>query len=704
MKSKFTKLVGGVFLSLFMVPSIALADAVPTTLASWTFDTGYDVASNVYTPNNELAPGTKDADAIWTWGQQILPNTYIGTQSDYYMSGQTARYWYLKQHWYNSDTNYGPYMFQIVNDTEASDISDYTDASQHTNYFEISFPTLNYKDITLSYKVASGSSSADEMTVVYSTDDGTTWGVVGTTSTSENWWVYTSDTKELIGTANKSNVMIRIFAANGVKTNWNIDDVVVTGEYATEFTPEYTLTTSVSPASAGTITRSINAASYEENTVVLLNAIPNLGFAFVEWQDGLGNQLSTTNPYDVTMTENKTVVAVFAVAPIAAGTEITAANWTFNTGYEVVGGIYTPNGSDFAVGDWAWSDAQFAANSTYCPSGYVAAVKRDRAWRFDTRGGQNTLCLYSQGGTANDISDYTDGSKHNQYYQFAFPTLGLTDIKVSFAYTYYDSRDGKLELVYSTDGGTTWVDTQAYDTGSDANHFATHSDISIPVGGKDNVIVRLIQSNGVLDYCYLDYFTVKGKIATAPVTVSAVKYATYYNTVPVMLPEGLQAATVDGETSGKLTLNYRYAAGNVIPAETPVLLKAEAGKDYDLTYVANDETAAPAGNLLRGTAVAKTTDGGTSGDKYYALMTGANGVGFYWAAADGAAFAIGANKAWLVLTPSSARFFSLEDETTGIDSVTRDALTNGKVYNLQGQEARNAKGIVIVNGKKVIMK
>lgn len=162
---------------------------------------------------------------------------------------------------------------------------------------------------------------------------------------------------------------------------------------------------------------------------------------------------------------------------------------------------------------------------------------------------------------------------------------------------------------------------------------------------------------------------------------------------------------MDGETSGKLTLNYRYAADNVIPAETPVLLKAEAGKDYDLTYVANDETEAPTGNLLRGTAVAKTTDGGAAGDMYYALQNGTNGVGFYWVNDDGAAFAIGANKAWLVLTPSSARFFTFEDETTGIDSMTRETLTNGKVYNLQGQEVKNAqKGIFIVNGRKVVVK
>lgn len=715
MNKTITKLMGWALVGLLLAPSSVKAQ---TTLASWTFDTEYDASSNVYTPNaTALTPSSEavGTTAIWTWSQQILPNTYLGTQSDYYISGKTARYWYLKETYYNSESNYGPFVFQIVNDSEASSITDYTDASQHNNYFEISFPTTNYKNINLSYKLSSGSTTADEMTVVCSKDGGTTWGVVGTTTISANWWVMTSDTKELTGTANKANVKVRIFAANGVKTNWNIDDVVITGEYATEFAEEYTLTTSVSPSGSGTITRSPNAATYEENTVVTLTATPNIGYAFVEWQDGVGNQLSTANPYDVTMTEDKTIVAVYEIAPIAAGTEITAASWNFNTGYEFSGGIYVPNDEDWAQNDWTWSDSQFRVNSSYGQStNYIAAVKRDRAWRFDQRGGQNTLCLYSQGGTANNISDYTNASQHNQYYQFSFPTTGLKDIKVSFAYTYYSARDGKLELVYSTDGGTTWIDKAAYATGSDANTFATHSEIEISADNKTSVIVRLIQSNGVADYCYLDYFTVSGTIATTSVSISEAKYATYYNSIPVQLPANLQAATIDDETSGTLTFNYRYSEGDVIPSGTPVLLKATAAGEYTLTYAANDATAAPTGNYLYGSDEAVTTTGGGTGAKYYALQYGAGDkasvLGFYWVNTDGAAFTSGAHKAWLALpAAASASYLSLDadDMTTGIEHLA-PALSSGEgaqsVFNLNGQRvSQPRKGLYLVNGKKVII-
>ena len=132
------------------------------------------------------------------------------------------------------------------------------------------------------------------------------------------------------------------------------------------------------------------------------------------------------------------------------------------------------------------------------------------------------------------------------------------------------------------------------------------------------------------------------------------------------------------------------------------MLKATAADSYDLTYVANDPTTTPAGNLLHGSDVATTTTGGT---KYYALQDGANGIGFYWMAADGAAFESGAHKAWLALPASSARYFSLDGETTSIESNQYETSTNGRYYNLNGQRIMQpSKGLYIVNGKKVVVK
>ena len=71
---------------------------------------------------------------------------------------------------------------------------------------------------------------------------------------------------------------------------------------------------------------------------------------------------------------------------------------------------------------------------------------------------------------------------------------------------------------------------------------------------------------------------------------------------------------------------------------------------------------------------------------------------------------VGQNRGYLNLSglETSARglnFISLEGETTGINAVKQEVKTNGVFFNLAGQRvAQPAKGLYIVNGKKVIMK
>jgi hypothetical protein len=130
-------------------------------------------------------------------------------------------------------------------------------------------------------------------------------------------------------------------------------------------------------------------------------------------------------------------------------------------------------------------------------------------------------------------------------------------------------------------------------------------------------------------------------------------------------------------------------------ANTPVILLGTASTDYTITVKA--DAAAVTGNLLKGSATtAKTlTDG-----EAYLLKDGKFGLC--------KAGELPAGKAYLP-TPGSASnelIIVIDGEVTGIDKVvTRDALENAKIYNLQGQEVKKAgKGIYIINGKKVVMK
>ena len=99
----------------------------------------------------------------------------------------------------------------------------------------------------------------------------------------------------------------------------NIDDtqnaymfsLKVYGNY-TSTSPQYPLTTSVNIDAAGTVTRSPNSDQYDSGTSVSLQANVNFGYKFLKWVDASTNtDLSTANPYAVTVDAAKNIQAVF---------------------------------------------------------------------------------------------------------------------------------------------------------------------------------------------------------------------------------------------------------------------------------------------------------------------------------------------------------------------------------------------------------
>lgn len=196
-------------------------------------------------------------------------------------------------------------------------------------------------------------------------------------------------------------------------------------------------------------------------------------------------------------------------------------------------------------------------------------------------------------------------------------------------------------------------------------------------------------------------------------------FATYYTDKAFVMPENVQGGIVtkaNNETS-QLTVSYNYQPGTVVPAKTPIVLKGEKG-DYTVNYTTSEETA-PAGNMLYG-ADNVDADGMTfvegTNVKYYKLALGKDGkCGFYWGAADGAAFEYTANRAFLAIDITDAsqapEGFSLDGDggTTGIDSVMNGNDNSQKIYTITGVYAGKSldklpKGIYIVGGKKVAVK
>lgn len=193
--------------------------------------------------------------------------------------------------------------------------------------------------------------------------------------------------------------------------------------------------------------------------------------------------------------------------------------------------------------------------------------------------------------------------------------------------------------------------------------------------------------------------------------VSAAGYATYFNSAKAFtMPIG---ATGYVWFEGKIEL--AYDSEDNVPANEPLVVKAPAG-NYALWFTTSTAATYKSADLndLEGTDVA--TD--IPEDNYYyfyGLSLNAShdpaSVGFYWMNPTGAAFTNGAHKAYLKLaksTPAGSQAlngFPFNGTTTGIEQIEAGADAKNAIYDLSGRRVNKAaKGIYILNGKKVLVK
>lgn len=193
--------------------------------------------------------------------------------------------------------------------------------------------------------------------------------------------------------------------------------------------------------------------------------------------------------------------------------------------------------------------------------------------------------------------------------------------------------------------------------------------------------------------------------------VSDAGYATYFNSAKAFtMPTGASGYVW---TEGEIQAAYGSEAN--VPANEPLVVKAPAG-NYALLFSSfTDETLKSAGmNDLEGTDVA-TAITNDAAYYFYGLSLNASSdpasVGFYWMNATGAAFTNGAHKAYLKLAKSTpagsqaVKGFPFNGTTTGIEQIEAGADAKNAIYDLSGRRVNKAaKGIYILNGKKVLVK
>jgi hypothetical protein len=176
--------------------------------------------------------------------------------------------------------------------------------------------------------------------------------------------------------------------------------------------------------------------------------------------------------------------------------------------------------------------------------------------------------------------------------------------------------------------------------------------------------------------------------AKSKAVVDAAGYATFSSIMNVdMTGVTAYAAKVN---DGKVVL----APVTEVPANNAVIIEAAAGT-YNLTNI--ESAAAIADNEL------KVSNGTVAGDGTIYVLANKNSVPGFYKLANGEK--VPAGKAYLKVTSQSApEFLPFDGNTTGIESV-KSVESKGQFFNLAGQRvAQPAKGLYIVNGKKVIFK
>lgn len=185
-------------------------------------------------------------------------------------------------------------------------------------------------------------------------------------------------------------------------------------------------------------------------------------------------------------------------------------------------------------------------------------------------------------------------------------------------------------------------------------------------------------------------------------------FGTFYTDKNYVLPQGLTAfgyTSIDGNKT--LTKSVEYVAGDIVPANTAVVVKGAKGS-YNYYNTEEVATKVIKKNLLKGVTTDTKIEVSNNVKRYILTRADDNVLAFY--RTNTGTINVKANRAYLeVPTAMAVASFCLEGTATGINNVVTTAAKQG-IYTISGVRlnATTTKelpaGIYIVDGKKVIVK
>ena len=138
-----------------------------------------------------------------------------------------------------------------------------------------------------------------------------------------------------------------------------------------------------------------------------------------------------------------------------------------------------------------------------------------------------------------------------------------------------------------------------FDLPADYDVEFTAQSVYVPLGCKAGYVANIQKNNP--DYTGENVKELDFDARSFAIN-AAEGYGTYYTDRPFVMPEGVEGGVVTpGDAEGVMRVDYRYAAGDVVPAGVGLVLKGEPGTyAYESKYF-YEAPAAPTENLLSGT-------------------------------------------------------------------------------------------------------
>lgn len=418
-----------------------------------------------------------------------------------------------------------------------------------------------------------------------------------------------------------------------------------------------------------------NHKAGEKNALMLVNVIPEGAEKWGEQQHtqvAEGDQTVTVNFEDVV--KDKTISSLRLWAPEKGIQILLKKVW-------LIKNDDTEEEQNFSLlwGGWNWSKLAQAAPQLTFPVQYCGQFVCD-----------SETC---------NLATYSALSNESQEYHLELEEALTNPVTVLPNYVYKETIDGQEK----TNEGT-FTYSISVPKGVTEYTFTLDRDKVTEWAskiGKAPVVNKIVfQNNAEIEAPFT--MKIKSLTRTSILNMPSSGFATFSASYSVDYGSlGLEAYAVKLNADKKAVTLEKIEG--VVPAGKAVLLKGTPGESYKLTTGEGVEAVFDTD--------LKVSDGtATSSDKIavYGLATVNGQDGFYKASAGKT---IPAKCAYLEVDNSASlvRFYSLGDHsgsTTGITSVKNEAAgNNAPMYNLAGQSVdKGYKGIVIKNGKKIVLK